>query len=402
MNYIGFAFNFNIQRCEVPVGEEWKIIKYGYRPLFESLLRYKQKANLFLTGYSTQTIAAIDPELIDLIRDHLVLSEKISQIPAQASENRIFSLGTYTYTHPIMQLLVQSELEAQIERGISIDQKYYGIKPKGFFPPEFAFTHAMARELSDVGIEWTIVLSDFAYSVCPDLKCAGIHRPYIATQENGPSIGAIPIALDLKGLGKRFFKRMLLGSLSTEDAIAGIKIFLENQDEVFLILERDAETIYIDDLNSGIAGTQQRLDTFLESLTQMVTQIPGTKFSTIDEYVDEKHYSFRLSIPEYLGNTKIETFTEGISKTVWEYTCKVRDRLFSLENKFSTCEGLKEPLAKAWEHLLLSHNSDGRIGYWHSDWLPGEHITQESRKKFVLDNLAQAEKYLDTAEAISD
>ena len=49
---------------------------------------------------------------------------------------------------------------------------------------------------------------------------------------------------------------------------------------------------------------------------------------------------------------------------------------------------------QAWEHLLLSHNSDGRIGYWHSEWNPGEHKVAPSRRAFVEDNLRRALKIL--------
>lgn len=401
MNYIGFAFNFNIQRCEVSVGEEWKIIKYGYRPLFESLLRHGMKADLFITGFSTQSISDIDPDLIDLIRSNLVRDCETSPLAAHTASEQLFALGTYTYTHPIMQLLTQRELAAQIETGISIDRAFYGVEPRGFFPPEFAFTYDMSSELAKAGIEWTIVLSDFAHNRYPELKRGGVFLPYFAVQPDGSSIGAIPIALDLEGPGRRFFKRMLQGSLSVDDTIQGIKAFLESHDEVFIVIERDAETLYIDDLDSGIPATQKRLEAFFEALKRMASQLPGTRFVTIEEYLAEKGYSQRLSIPEYLGNTRIETFTEGISKPAWDLTCSVRDRLFLLEAQYSSIKKASGPLKKAWEHLLLSHNSDGRIGYWHSDWLPGEHTAVESRRDFVLQNLILAGQYLDIIEEIN-
>jgi hypothetical protein len=47
-------------------------------------------------------------------------------------------------------------------------------------------------------------------------------------------------------------------------------------------------------------------------------------------------------------------------------------------------------IEKAWHHLMLSHNSDGRIGYWFSEWNPGEHTVAPSRRQFVEENLQAA------------
>jgi len=92
-----------------------------------------------------------------------------------------------------------------------------------------------------------------------------------------------------------------------------------------------------------------------------------------------------------LGNTKLETFTEGAAQDLWDLTVHVRDKIMAAEQR-QVDAGI---LDQAWNHLLLSHNSDGRIGYWFSEWNPGEHTVAPSRRKFIEDNLKQALQVLD-------
>ena len=98
-----------------------------------------------------------------------------------------------------------------------------------------------------------------------------------------------------------------------------------------------------------------------------------------------------ISLPDYLGNTKIETFTEGAAEPIWNKTKLVREKIFEAEKNGTD----PAKVAEAWKHLLLSHNSDGRIGYWHSKWNPGEHKVAPSRRKFIEDNLDEALKCLE-------
>ncbi len=91
-------------------------------------------------------------------------------------------------------------------------------------------------------------------------------------------------------------------------------------------------------------------------------------------------------LPDHLGNTKIETFTEGEAKPIWDLTCQVREKLMEAEKHDPESERIKT----AWEHLLLSHNSDGRIGYWFSAWNPDEHKVAPTRRQFIEDNLKKA------------
>jgi peptidoglycan/xylan/chitin deacetylase (PgdA/CDA1 family) len=381
MRSIGFSFNFNIQRCEVEVGEEASIIKNGYWPLFEILVEHGIKSNFFLTGYSTEKIFEVDPSFISSLSRQL---------------GNLIQLGSYTYTHPIPQLLTVQEMRRQIQRGLSVDRNILGINSRGFFPPEFSFTKDLARLLLDDSFEYIIVLSDLLARNNGKVGIEDCYKPYNILLDCERIIHAVPIALDLPNGGRRFFKRMLLGELSPKQAADDLFQFLNGVDDVFVVLERDAESLYVDELNSGVIGTKERLDQFLDIVVEKA-HADGVSIVHIEEYLSANRIERTEVIEDYLGNTKIETFTQGPSKNIWEKTKIVRERLLNFE-KAPLSEYEKKILEIAWNHMLLAHNSDGRIGYWHSNWKPGEHIVVQSRRDFVEDHLHKAEETMNLLE----
>jgi DNA-binding GntR family transcriptional regulator len=135
-------------------------------------------------------------------------------------------------------------------------------------------------------------------------------------------------------------------------------------------------------VDNGFTGTEAVFEEFLKGLASL----PEVRFATIGEFIQEQPPKREAVLDDFLGNTKIETFTEGDAQPLWDLTRKVRAKLLSAEE---THPGSPE-VEQAWEHLLLSHNSDGRIGYWHSQWNPGEHKVAPSRRAFVEDNLKKA------------
>jgi hypothetical protein len=197
----------------------------------------------------------------------------------------------------------------------------------------------------------------------------------------------VPAAYQLPGLPSRFFKVMMKGQQPVKAVIDGVRRFAEEHPDGLLLFKRDAETIFIDAYNSGFTGTEAVFEEFLSALADL----PETHFVTIGEFIQSHPPCREVVLEDFLGNTKIETFTEGEVKPLWEFTQKVRGAILKAERSHAGSPEVEQ----AWEHLLLSHNSDGRIGYWHSEWNPGEHKVAPSRRAFVEDNLKRALKILE-------
>ncbi|MGE4465171.1 polysaccharide deacetylase family protein [Sphaerochaeta sp.] len=372
MIQLGFAFNFNVQRCEIEVGDEGRIINEGYKPLVDLFEKYNLKANCFLSGFTTELLKHDAPELLGKIK---------------ANANKNFELGTYTYTHPIPQLLRKEEFTRQMRKGMDIDREILGVETDGFLPPEFAYSEEMGEVLEEEGIKWFVAL---ASQIEKGLKAGGFaHDPYVPFKvrlQKGGSLIAVPAVYQLPNTPARFLKLMMKGQVPVDTVIEGVKQFAKDHPGGLLLFKRDGETIFIDKFNSGFEGTFAVMDEFLSKLSKLDCIQPAF----ISETLASMPTDMEISLPDYLGNTKIETFTEGAAKPIWDATVEVRDTLIDCDQHHKSSEAIE----KAWEHLMLSHNSDGRIGYWFSEWNPGEHVVAPSRRTFVEDNLAAAKALL--------
>ena len=368
MTKLGFAFNFNIQRCEIEVGDEKRIIDEGYRPLLDLFIKYGLKANFFFSGFTSELLQEMDPDLL-------------SDIIAHAGKE--VELGTYTYTHPIPQLLIPREFSMQMKKGLELDRSILHAETDGFLPPEFAYSHEMGEVLYDQGISWFVALSS---QVQKGLQKAGVVQdPYIPCKVDlgdGKTLMVVPAIYQLPDTPQRFFKLMMKGLLPVDTVIEGIKQFSKLHPDGILLLKRDAETIFIDKFNSGFEGTLAVMDEFIQKLSKLDMVEP----IWISEAVASCTNPTVITLPDYLGNTNIETFTSGAAQSIWDLTQEVRNRILEGEKEGKDSEGINQ----AWDHLMLSHNSDGRIGYWFSEWNPGEHTVAPGRRKFVEDHLQAA------------
>lgn len=365
---LGFAFNFNIQRCEIEVGDEKRIIDQGYKPLIALFKKYGLKADCFFSGFSSELLEKMDPEFLEEIKESI---------------GTTIEAGTYTYTHPIPQLLDPREFEKQMAKGLEIDRSILGVETDGFLPPEFAYSSEMGEVLHDQAIKWFIAL---ASQVEKGLSAAGIeqdeYQPCIVKVDEDRQMKVIPAAYQLPDTPARFFKLMMKGLLPVDTVIEGVKKFAQQHPDGILLFKRDAETIFIDWFNSGFSKTYEVMDEFLSKLSAL----DMVKSYWISEILEEYKEFSTISLPDYLGNTRIETFTEGAAEEIWNLTKEVREAIYKAE------EAGYDPamIEEAWDHLLLSHNSDGRIGYWFSQWNPGEHEVAPSRRQFCEDHLRAA------------
>jgi alpha-amylase/alpha-mannosidase (GH57 family) len=275
----------------------------------------------------------------------------------------------------------------QIRRGLEIDREVFGLDPAGFLPSEMAYTYDMVKVLNNEGLQWVIVLSSLLEkALSKDSDGGELHTSYTAVSRD-VRMTVVPAAYQLPGLPSRFLKVMMKGQQPVKEVIEGVKRFADENPDGLLLFKRDAETIFIDAFNSGFTGTEGVFEEFLSGLAEL----SGTRFTTIGEFIENHPPQREVVLEDFLGNTKIETFTEGEATALWELTQQVRAKILAAEQTHPRSPEVE----KAWEHLLLSHNSDGRIGYWHSEWNPGEHKVAPSRRAFVEDNLNQATKILD-------
>lgn len=124
-----------------------KITAESYRRLIQGLLE-NPDARL------TMNINGVLDELLDMHGEHDVLDGlrellKRGQIELTASAKY----------HPLLPMLPDDEIIRQVELNNETHEKYFGdlYRPRGFFPPEMAFSKHVAEVVAKLGYEWIIV-----------------------------------------------------------------------------------------------------------------------------------------------------------------------------------------------------------------------------------------------------
>jgi len=135
--------------------EYWvkKIANESYRKVFQGLKK-NPKAKL------TLNINAILTELFD----QYGCQDVIADIKELATKGQIELTGSAKY-HPFLPLMPEREIIRQIELNTKTNKKYFGdaYDPKGFFPPEMAYSRTVGEIAAKMGFEW-LILDELAFS----------------------------------------------------------------------------------------------------------------------------------------------------------------------------------------------------------------------------------------------
>jgi len=130
-----------------------KAMRESYRPIVNTLLKNKQlRITLNISGSLTQQL--IEHQQFDIIK-------KIKKL---ATRHQVELVGTALY-HPLLPLLPDQEIIRQIKLNDIVNKKHFGAayQPKGFFPPEMAYSNKVARLVKNLGFKWIIIDEISAY-----------------------------------------------------------------------------------------------------------------------------------------------------------------------------------------------------------------------------------------------
>lgn len=124
-----------------------RITSESYRPLVRHLLANPGiKITLNISGALTEQLISHDSsDVIDGLR--------------KASENGQIEFTDSAKYHALLPFLPDDEIKRQIKLNRETNAKYFGpsYKPKGFFPPEMAYSTRLGQILSDLGYEWVVI-----------------------------------------------------------------------------------------------------------------------------------------------------------------------------------------------------------------------------------------------------
>ena len=124
-----------------------RVTEESYRKIFRGLKDYPE-AKL------TLNVSAVLVELLD----QNGCDDVINDIGELLGRGQIELTGSAKF-HPLLPKIPESEVVRQIELNDATLRKYFGdlYKPRGFFPPEMAFSKEVAVIARKMGFEWVIV-----------------------------------------------------------------------------------------------------------------------------------------------------------------------------------------------------------------------------------------------------
>jgi len=134
----------------------------------------------------------LDPSIQAMFRDVVNIEEMLEGY-RHAANIELLSTG---YFHPIFPLIPEHDWAEQLERSIALMERLFGRRPRGFWPPEMAFSMEMVPALVKAGFEYVVVDN---VHVMPDDELdteEGATQPFKASHL-GASITVIPRHRDL-------------------------------------------------------------------------------------------------------------------------------------------------------------------------------------------------------------
>jgi alpha-amylase/alpha-mannosidase (GH57 family) len=183
--------------------EAEQIIRCYERPL-RYAEQYPELARLHIGFSGVLLEQLLDPDIVDRYRHILDIPEMLQRY-REARNIELVGMGCY---HPIFPVIPRADWSEQLERGRAMLEQVFGRAPRGFWPPELAFTMEMIPPLVDAGFEYVVV---DGVHVRPVDGVNDIFRPYLACYR-GVCITIVPRDRDVSdaqanGLDPDWFER---------------------------------------------------------------------------------------------------------------------------------------------------------------------------------------------------
>jgi len=123
-----------------------KVASESYVPLIETFERNpRAKATINISASLTEQL--VGNGYFDLVK----------RLGRLAARGQIELTGSAAY-HPLLTRLPRSEIGRQVRLDEEINRRYLGVfKPRGFFPPEMAFSREVGEIISQLGYDWVLI-----------------------------------------------------------------------------------------------------------------------------------------------------------------------------------------------------------------------------------------------------
>jgi alpha-amylase/alpha-mannosidase (GH57 family) len=174
---------------------------YDRVPRYAALYRDVAQVHVGFSGILLEQL--LDPAVVDRYR-HIVDIPAMLQGYRDAENIELIGMGYY---HPIFPLIPRADWAEQLHAARALMEQTFGRAPRGFWPPEMAFTMAMIPALVQAGYDYVVV---DGVHVRPEDGISDVFRPYLACHD-GICITVVPRDRDVSnaqesGLSPSWFR----------------------------------------------------------------------------------------------------------------------------------------------------------------------------------------------------
>lgn len=412
--YIGTLYHGNIQMDRLPPGNEPLIVK-GYETTLDIYENHHKNipVNFNITGPT-----------IEYMRDN---SPKIMERLRRGFQEGKYEINGTLYPNAIPQLISYEGIRKHIQKHQDLVEECFGIKTKGFFPPEFVWDPSLVPILKEFGLDWFLfeerlyqwgkakklnfgilgMYGNFTMEIYPEVDA--VQLPSITWMERTHPIEVIGVDSNIIGLSsQREFSRMgvifsyLSDKRTLADVEAGFRQIEKETDDKAFVWVYCGDFEYMGYTNpygypaAGFANAAHRFSTIYDLLEKKF----DVEFITVDNYLKKVKPYFKVFMKNGSGTERdsgLRIWTEDPGAARLNYLSdRLREKLYilSIVKRLSKrldvdTETVQEALTaekSAWDALLISENGDTR------GWNP----TPE-RRLFGYEKLAEADRYAEKA-----
>jgi alpha-amylase/alpha-mannosidase (GH57 family) len=340
-------WNFNLHHGSYPHQDQTPIFRQ-YKHLFELHRQYPDiKAEFCLTGYSIEILLEKAKHVIKAIQDGI-------------SEG-CFSIGSYTYAHPVLPLIPLVDGHRQILKSVEIEREVFKTQPKGLLPPEHAFDPSLPLMLKGTGIEW-VYLIESQYPLISE-KIRGVEWLAQISQYHSERRGS------RSGLREELCPHDPIGIRGIKNSSCRAIFACTNFDNIShlrRVQEQGGDHLICYSTDADCFNDISELDLIFAKIKALQKCIP-LKFVSIEDYM-ATHPPVKTVLLNTVGYEPelFSNWTEGCAKL--NLLCdEARNSIRELElevSKIGFSKEVKELLEQAWTALMLAENSDVRITGW--------------------------------------
>lgn len=353
--YFTYLFNWNLNHAGAPVTGIPVLVEQGHIPLLELFEKHDRWATQFyFSGFTS-----------DYLQEHY--PHVVARVKAGNQQGR-YEIGTYKHTHLILNLTPYDNIVHQLQAGMEIDQRVWGLKPTSLFLPENAWDVTLPHIMPKVGIEWIALYKEIV--------------PAFADEMFYPPTMIVEGIDDTKATAVFCSHYLERGSVEELKAkLDGLYATLKKKgvEEHFVALKGDAEALYfasLSRLNRQHGNAYKPGDRLpelpavkeMDAKLAMIENLPYARFITMGEYIKKhpptetlpaENISLSADFGKWLRGGGVERLNILTNEARMEisnatYTIDLAEKL-----GLDVTEA-RQLLDQAWHQLMLSEGADGR------------------------------------------